>query len=145
MTQVEDYVDFATAISTIGSTVTTLWINSSQTVSANVTVPATLTLKFIGAGQLSIASGKTVTVYAPENILAGDRQQIVSGSGTLAFTTGGTAYAGWWGALGDGSNDDTTAIEAALFSGAGRCLLPSGTYKITATLGHESGTRLFPS
>jgi nitrous oxidase accessory protein NosD len=39
-----------------------------------------------------------------------------------------------FGAVGDGSNNDTTAIQAAIDSGATAVFFPQGTYKITATL-----------
>ena len=54
-------------------------------------------------------------------------------------------YPQWWGAKGDGSNDDTAAIQAALdsvrgaesgaaFSGQAPIVFPSGTYRTTAQL-----------
>ena len=39
-----------------------------------------------------------------------------------------------FGATGNGTTDDTVAIQAALTSGAANVLFPSGTYKVTATL-----------
>jgi hypothetical protein len=39
-----------------------------------------------------------------------------------------------FGALGDNSNDDTTAIQAAIDSGAKRILFPAGTYKISSAI-----------
>lgn len=39
-----------------------------------------------------------------------------------------------FGAIGDGSNDDTNAIQAALASGAKLVYFPAGNYKITSTL-----------
>lgn len=49
-----------------------------------------------------------------------------------------------YGAVGDGTTDDTAAIQAALNSKAGFILFPPGTYKITSTLNFAfSGQRLF--
>jgi len=39
-----------------------------------------------------------------------------------------------FGAVGDGVTDDTAAIQAALGSGAGTVIIPSGTYKTTASI-----------
>jgi len=39
-----------------------------------------------------------------------------------------------FGAVGDGATDDTTAIQAAINSGARRIYIPSGRYKVTSTL-----------
>ena len=46
-----------------------------------------------------------------------------------------------FGATGDGSTDDTTALQAALDAGAGKCVyLPPGTYKTTAVLTISANT-----
>ncbi|GAA3400046.1 right-handed parallel beta-helix repeat-containing protein [Paenibacillus hodogayensis] len=48
----------------------------------------------------------------------------------------GPVHAGWFGAKGDGSTDDTAAIQAALNSlaGGGAVHLPSGTYIVSSAL-----------
>lgn len=62
----------------------------------------------------SVAGTKTLTFHCPEQIAASKNSQIFSGAGTVAFDTPGEVYAEWWGALGDGSTDDSTAIQAAI-------------------------------
>jgi hypothetical protein len=48
-----------------------------------------------------------------------------------------------FGAKGDGTTDDTTAIQAALTAGAGnKIIFPTGTYKVTATLTVSTGTSI---
>jgi len=47
---------------------------------------------------------------------------------------GGIANIKQWGAVGDGSADDTTKVQAALDSGFKEIFAPEGTYKTTATL-----------
>jgi hypothetical protein len=48
-----------------------------------------------------------------------------------------------YGAVGDGTTNDTTAIQAATTAGAGRTVLfPSATYKLTAAITVSSNTRL---
>jgi len=37
----------------------------------------------------------TLTIYSPENIQAGDRQQIFTGAGSIAFSKGGRVSAEW--------------------------------------------------
>ncbi|WP_372006306.1 glycosyl hydrolase family 28-related protein [Tistrella mobilis] len=46
----------------------------------------------------------------------------------------------WWGARGDGSTDDTAAIQAALDAGFSAVHLPTGTYPVSATLTVPAGT-----
>ena len=102
------------AIDQIGSTVTTLIISEAVTCTLNKTAPSTLTFQFMGQGQITISSTKTLTVYSPEHIVAPTRSKIVAGGGLLAFTRGGTIHPGWWGAAFDGSTNDATAIQAAI-------------------------------
>src|SRR5690348_4530466 len=128
---------FTTCITTIGTATKTLRVAMAITVSANTTVPANVTLWFVGTGQLSINSGVTVTVFSPERLIAEPRRQVKSGLGTLAFTSAGTVYPGWFGAKGDGTTDDTAAIQAAVTPAGGTgtsVSFPSGRYKVTSPI-----------
>jgi hypothetical protein len=127
---ISDYADFATAVSTIGSNVTTLLINALTTVSSNVTVPSTLTLWFLGPGQLSINGGVTVAINGP---LTATPKQIFSGAGTVAgLARTGDLHPEWWGAVADGTTDNTSTLQATLDVAAtnslGRIVLLDGTY-----------------
>lgn len=118
--------DLVFAVSILGSTRTTVVIPSTVAVTSNVTVPATLNLRFTGAGSLTVSSGVVVTM-ATGRIMADPHQQIFfatntntgsAGTGKVRFT-GETPVlsAKWWGAKGDGpTTDDTVAIKAALAS-----------------------------
>lgn len=114
----------STAISELGSTLTTLIIDASVSVTS-LTVPSTLTLRFSGAGQISVASGSVLTVQSGK-IIADPHQQIfiASNTNTGAAGTGKVRFTGetpvlsakWWGAKGDGVTVDTAAVKAALAS-----------------------------
>ncbi len=158
VTDVRYYSSFSSAITSIGATKTTLLIPEEQVVSADVTVPSTMELMFTRNGSLSIDTGKTVTINGP---LDAGLHQIVSGSGSVSFGGGvgvyKEVYPQWWGALADNSNDDTTAIQAAVDALRGTNLgignevasetggvvyFPSGRYKISAVLDIVEGVTL---
>lgn len=104
------YADFVTAVSSIGSTAGTLLIPRSVAVGSATTVPSTLHTKLIGQGMLT--GSVTVTFNgpfeAPLKQVFGSGLTVVFGSGVIP-----TVYPEWWGAKGDGSTTDTTAIISA--------------------------------
>lgn len=124
-----DYGDnLATAISEIGSTQKTLLIGKEIAVTADITVPSTLTLWFTQGGYLNISAGKTVTFQKCP--LADDYQQIYAGSGAVVVKRITPQH---WGAIGDGSTDDLVPFTKAIAS------IPNGgTYRIPYTgLGYK--------
>jgi len=57
----------------------------------------------------------TLTIHSPENIDAGKRQQIFSGTGKVAFSVGGTVYPEWWGEnTTPGTTNMSTQTDAAI-------------------------------
>jgi putative cofactor-binding repeat protein len=112
---------------------------TTYTFSTNETTPSNVDLDIQNGAILSIDSGVTLTIYSPENIKAGKRQQIFSGSGTVAFTNGGTVYPEWWGANPTDATDDTSAFQKALTAAENGTLeLQTGTY-LTSTVLTMSG------
>jgi hypothetical protein len=134
---IDKYSDsLATAISTIGSTVTTLIINQNVNVTANATVPSTLSLLFLGQGKLTISVGVTATINGP---IQAEPRQIFAGSGVVTFASNTKmppVYPQWWGALVDGSTDDAPAWQLMLtaISGGGEVLVTRGTHKLATAL-----------
>ena len=80
-----DFASLTAAVAYAGSTVYTLLITEGSTVSANVTVPSTLTLWFLGQGKLTVDSGKTVTINGP--LVSFDGRVIFAGAGTVTVTS----------------------------------------------------------
>lgn len=112
----------------------------------SLTVPAGLTLRMEPGAQLVVDSGETVTV---EGGFEARAVQAITGGGSIRFACGaavGDIYPQWWGAKGDGVNDDTAAIQAAIDAAIyiapaepsrrafRRVRLPAGEYRITNTL-----------
>ena len=88
-------------------------------------VTCTAPLHFAG-GKFSIASGKTLTINGP---IQAPLAQIFEGLGTVAFGQGAIpeVYPQWWGALGDGVQDDAPALRKAMATGRDVYLI-GGTY-----------------
>lgn len=107
----QDSTTINAALTAIGSDPQTLLLGpGAWTISANVTFPANVTLQLQHGAILSNAAD-TVTFNGP---LAGGPTQIVSGAGTFAWNCGQPFYFEYFGAVGDGSTEDTTAMQAAL-------------------------------
>ncbi len=81
-------------------------------ITGDVTVPGNVALWFANGGKLSIDSGVTVTINGHiQDIIS----QIFSGDGIVAGTPKvDFVRPEWWGAVGDGSTDDYSAIDAAV-------------------------------
>ena len=83
---------------------------TTYTVTTAESVPSNIKVR-IWAG--AVISG-TLTFDNTDQILAGDYQ--IFSSATISFTNGGTYIPAWWGAVGDGTTDDSTAVQAVLDS-----------------------------
>lgn len=134
---------FATAITAIGATETTLIVKNAVTVSANTSLPANITLEVKNGGLITVATGQTLTILGAIN--AG-QQHIFSlaGTGTVNISTATIEYVypEWWGAKGDGSTDNTVALgqmfEAltllSAFQRRGRTVMLNGDYNFASVL-----------
>lgn len=127
------YASLDAAVTAIGSTPTTLTINTTLPVVGNVTVPSTLTLKFETPGKLTVPDTKLVTVNG--DIVAPWNQVIFSltGSGNVYVANGKPIVTAWY------NSDLTTAVAAVQASAPGtpasiasyvgiHIWIPNGTY-----------------
>ncbi len=127
---------FAEAVTAISTSEITVKITNSQSISANTTLPSTFYVSVEGAGEFNVASGKTLTFNSPEHIDASPNQKIFTGSGTVAFTNGGTVFPNQWTKNATPNTTDMgTAMQAALDS------IPRGTVELLAE-GYLSSTTL---
>jgi hypothetical protein len=96
----------------VGSATATIVIAKVYAVSGLV-VPANFTLSFEDGGLTLIPGGTSVTINGP---LAARFQQIFFGDLPVKFRPGNILeiYPEWWGAKGDGSTVDTSAVFAAI-------------------------------
>ncbi|HEX6183781.1 MAG TPA: hypothetical protein VFZ44_07720 [Pyrinomonadaceae bacterium] len=114
-----DGPNLSSAVSSAGSAQKTIRVATSQSVAASLTIPKNVTLEFTDTGVISVASGQTLTLQGA--VLAPPRQ-IFSGAGLVRFTGNKSVNEvspEWWGAAGDGTTDDTGAVQAAIDSVGG--------------------------
>jgi len=115
--EVESHQTFAEAVASISTDVLhQLEVERIEDVSADITVPHNITLRFTAGGRLRVATGVTVTIEG--DIIAGIQlRQIFECVGTGAVIVAARQiYPNWWGAVGDATVDCTDAINAALVS-----------------------------
>jgi hypothetical protein len=128
---IQAYADLATAVSTIGASTATIEIPSTATISADLTVPANITLLVTGAGQFSVASTKTLTING--GLVAG-LSTIFAGAGNVRLGAKvPVAFPQWFGGLADGSTDDSSAVTKAIaaYSSGGTVYFGAGTWVVT--------------
>ena len=134
---VKTFVDAISADSTTlvfrhnsGAATTTYTFSTSETIPSNINV-------IIEKGAiLSIATAQTLTINGPFD--AGLYQKF-SGNGSVVFGAESIekVYSQWWGAVGNGTADDTVAIQAALgcFTSGGVVDLCDKSYRIARNTG----------
>lgn len=110
----------AQAVTTIGSTPATLHYSKPETLSSNLTIPATLVLAPERGAILSISTGATLTINGsfqaglyqcfsctPGQVIFGQPNNVIGGPM-------GDFYPEWFGAMGDGVTDDLNALNCCL-------------------------------
>lgn len=113
----------------------------------SVTVPSNVTLKCNNNGVIYINKGSSLTINGPFH--AGI-YQVFKGPGIVKFNNKIAADINpkWWGALGNGVNDDTVAIQATIDSAASSnvkaVIFTPGTYIVNAPIS-EPGTQSYSS
>lgn len=137
------YPDFNTALNTIGTASATLVIDSTLTVTANITSPVTLTLLFETPGLLAPVSNSTVTILSP---IISPPVQIFGGAGYVILSSAAVFWVPpqWFGAKADCVTpvDDYAAIQASInacgtnasATNRGNLMFGPGCYYTTNTL-----------
>ena len=139
-------------ISAAGPNPTTIVISNHIVLGSNtVTVPSNVDLMFVNDGYITIGSGQTLNVGA--GLRAGLKHifGLTDNTSVVSFIAK-DIYPQWFGAKGDGINDDGYAIQQALnatkspvdvpASNCGSVILPSGKYMISRPLSVYSGNHL---
>lgn len=107
------YTSLQAAVTAIGSSVKSVLVSGSETLSANLTIPSTLEVT-MAKGAVIALGDYTLTINGVFN--AGLSQCFnLSGSGVVSFGSGAVkeVYPEWFGAAGDGTTDDSVAVQAA--------------------------------
>jgi hypothetical protein len=129
------FADIHTAVSTVGGANAVLSLSGIHRISRNLVVPENITLRFQEDASLFIEAGKSVSIEAS---IQAPLNRIFEGEGKVILTRS-EVYPQWWGARGNGIQDDGVALQWAIDSvyaaGGGLVRLPAGTY----LLNHISG------
>lgn len=129
------YASLTAAISAIGSTKTSLVIDSTTKVTGNTTVPKNISLLITNAGLITKSSG-TLNIVGP--FISGP-QQVFSGFGTtdITFSSGSAKEVSpeWFGTVGNGIADDSTAWQSAINAAGSTMIRPAqATFLINSPL-----------
>jgi hypothetical protein len=119
--------------------VTVIMGPATFTSSVNLNMPANVNLIMLDGAIISISAGQTFTISG--GLVGSSLSLHFTGAGSVHFQTSQIPeiYPQWWGAKGDGVNDDTLAIQAAYtaaqtFPTGVVVVFPAGTYKTTSTV-----------
>ena len=100
----------ADAVANIGSDVVTLVINDTQTISADLTIPENVGLRFSRNGIIEASAG-TETLTINSSIDAGLWQVFGDSLSVTGYTNLGNLNVTWYGATGDGITDDGPSLQ----------------------------------
>ena len=140
-------------VTAAGVSIKTIVISTHLTLgTSSVTVPSNVDLMFIDNGHITVGSGETLTI---NNGLPAELKHIfiLTDATSIINLTVGDVYPQWFGAKGDGINDDTLAIQQALnatksasdveITKSGTVWLSRGIYMVSSPLQFYTGNSLF--
>lgn len=104
--------------------------NGTYLVNSNLTIPSTVNVEFDRNAKIKLATGVTLTINCP--FFVGETQ-VFDCQGTSTVSGLKYASATWFGAVGNGSADDTIPLQKTLDTNAADIFFPKN-YKITDTI-----------
>jgi len=131
-------------ISTAGASPKTVLVSSGTwDVTDDLKIPENIKLKLDYGAKISVVSGKTLTIHG---LLSAPVEGIFIGTGNVVFDSNSLqcVFPQWWGAKGDGVNDDTASLQAAVNSFSnkgGEIIILEGVYAIS-TVGVKSNIKM---
>lgn len=118
------YGSVSSMVNAIGSTRKHLVCDTDVTLTEDTIFPATMSITIENGGSIALGD-YNLTINGPFEGSPGCF--ICNGTGAVTFSSGlVTAHPEWWGAMGDGATDDTSALSAAFSSQAGTVAFMAG-------------------
>jgi hypothetical protein len=121
-------------ITACGSTNCEIDVNVNILVTANISFPSNITVRFAGSGELVQNAADLTTAFAGP-VIAPCKQIFVEGATTTLGPLVTEAYPEWWGGVANGSTDDTGSfIDSIAALNQGCVSLADGTYIVSSTI-----------
>lgn len=112
-------------------------------INQNITLPRSAKIVFDRGARLKIANGKKLTINGAIEAHSHNYIFDLSSGGIISGTPlTSSFYPHWFGAIGDGIADDTTAMQYFfdfVVNNSASGVIPTGTYKLTRTINVSSG------
>lgn len=128
------YGSLEAAIDALGVGPATIQYSTGQTVTKNWTIPAGVELMPLNG---AVINHGAFTISYAGSTARWPLAQVFNGTGTVTLSTSFNVFPEWWGAIGDGSTDDSAAIQTAVLVAAaygGVVVLQSCTYAIKSNI-----------
>ena len=137
---VSHYGDVADIVKAISKRKCLLVIESNQLVSADLTIPSTISVRVEKGSVITVASGRKLTINGP---FQAGLYKTFAGEGTVSFgVIVNEVFPEWWETnVTPGTTDMTDAIQAAINSTNGHVVFSATTYglNIDTAIGLEAG------
>jgi hypothetical protein len=121
--------DLPAQVTAAGGSRRTFLIFQNETLNANLTVPVNVALAFVREGRITVTSPAVLRIQSGESISAPKQQIFVADAGGVLIENA-VVYPEWWGAVGDGTTNDTPPVQKAFDSLSKEIIFSDKAYRM---------------